>query len=143
MSVYNPRFLRKLDISFLPRNSPQYVQTGWKEWMDRVRPQLIASPTREIWTDSSISRDQVQYLVGRSFRVISLQELPNPLVPSKGGVLWIREVYLAQINPKVIFLDRTDWLSHYLQKRQLDSAEIFRKGDPIRQFQLFLMGAPE
>ena len=55
------------------------------------------------------------------------------------GDLYLREVYLAQINPRVIFFARNDWLHKQWagRLRELDSVEIFRKGDPIRQFQLW------
>jgi len=144
LAVYNPRFLRKLDISLLPRNSPHYVQTGWREWVERIRPQLMASTTKEIWTDSSTSRDQIQYLVGRSFRVRGPEDFLTSPTPPPEGVLYIREVYLAQINPRVLFVGRRDneLPAHlWAGKRELASGEIFLKGDPIRQFQLYLLPA--
>ncbi len=144
LAVYNPRFLRKLDISIFPRNSPHYVQTGWREWVERIRPQLMASMTKEIWTDSSTSRDQIQYLVGRSFRVRGPEDFLTSPTPPPEGVLYIREVYLAQINPRVLFVGRRDdGLPAHLWagKRELASGEIFRKGDPVRQFQLYLLPA--
>jgi len=140
ISVYNPRFLRKLDISLLPRNSPHYVQTGWPAWIERIHPRLDESSIREIWTDSATSRDQVQYLLGREFQVVTVEDgLKNH---SSRNALYIREVYLAQIHPNVIFVPRlspTSPLYQQFQLEELDSTETFIKGDPIRQLQLFLV----
>ncbi|GEM_PF-140553 len=137
-AVYQPHLLRKLNFSLLPRNTPHYVQTGWREWSNQIRPALTALPTRIIWTDSPLSRDQVQYWLGRSFEVHDPPTLSE--TPPKIGVLYIRETYFEQINPRVIFLDRRSKapleLRLRMQEIKIPSTAIFRKGDPIRQFQL-------
>ena len=159
LAVYSPRFLRKWDVSFLPRNNPHYIQTGWNEWMVRIRSKLNThSSTREIWADSALSRDQLQYGLGRTYRVRSLEELPrNNGTPDlqgnvpPSGVFYVREVYLAQINPSVIFQGRRDaWTFPSIGRRwqELDSTEIFskgasKKGDPLRQFQLYFIPGRE
>lgn len=141
VAVYQPSFLRKLNISFLPRNHPHYVQTGWREWVARIRPQLAASTCREIWAESPTSRDQIQYLLGGQFRVVAVAPLPTvPAIPS-GGVFYNREVEFARIHPRLIFLGRNPWFRYVIQPRarEMDSTEIFRHGDPIRQFQLYFV----
>ncbi|MBI4027756.1 MAG: phosphatase PAP2 family protein [Verrucomicrobia bacterium] len=142
-AVYNPRFLRKLDVSLLPRNNPHYIQTGWRSWAAQIRP-ILGTASREIWTDSALSRDQLQYLMGNRFRVRAPEDLATGAgVPSKGA-WYVREVYLAQINPRVLFVRRRDWLPEELRRgmREMKSTEIFYRQDPIRQFQLYEIPAP-
>ncbi|MCC7519115.1 MAG: phosphatase PAP2 family protein [Verrucomicrobiae bacterium] len=137
--VYQPRLLRKLDLSFLPRNSPQYGQTGWTEYVRRIRPLREARPNAVVWTDSRASAWRLRYAFrepgGRTIR-------SHPQLASAGpkpGDLWLREVYLAQIHPRVLFVPRNEAVMRRFagRLRELDSVEIFRKGDPIRQFQLW------
>ena len=138
--VYQPRLLRKLDLSLLPRNSPHYGQTGWAEYVRRVHPNLHTRPHATIWTDSRESSLMVRYHLqnprGQRARFMS-DGVPTSWI--RPGDLYLREVYLAQINPRVIFFARNDWLHKQWagRLRELDSVEIFRKGDPIRQFQLW------
>jgi undecaprenyl-diphosphatase len=150
VAVYNPRVLRKLDLSFLPRNSSQYAQTGWREWADRIRPRLKSrSGVCEVWADSPLSRDQLQYWLGKEYRVGSLTDLEGPDFAAKWdravrspGAFYVREVYFNQINPRVIFVGRRDdWFPPAARKRmqEMDSTEIFRKGDPVRQLQLYFL----
>ncbi|MFZ4695226.1 MAG: phosphatase PAP2 family protein [Verrucomicrobiia bacterium] len=138
--VYQPRLLRKLDLSLLPRNSPYYGQTGWAEYVRRVHPHLHTRPHATIWTDSRESALMVRYQLQnpRGQRARSMSDgVPASWI--RPGDLYLREVYLAQINPRVIFFARNDWLHKQWagRLRELDSVEIFRKGDPIRQFQLW------
>ncbi len=137
--VYQPRFLRKLDLSLLPRNSFQYRQTGWGEYLGKVASILRNSTIREVWTDSAGSRDMVRYLLRPSFQVFSVDELPaGGHLPAREA-WYLREVYLAQINPRVIFVGRRDRLPlpDHATLREAHSTEIFRQGDPIRQLQLY------
>ncbi len=140
--VYNPRFLRKLDFTFLPRNNPQYIQTGWREWANRIRPQLAAYPSGEIWTDSDVSRAQLQCLLGRDYRVRAPDNVfEDGRFSEQSPRFYVQETYLTQIHPRVIFLRRRDWLPSPIRKRmiEVDSYVIFRKGDPIRQFHLYVL----
>ena len=143
IAVYNPRFLRKLDISFLPRNHPHYVQMGWTEYIQRIQPHLTQSSIREIWTDSTLSRDKVQYLLGRNYKVKALEDLPKPISIPSEGVFYIREVYIdfTKSKPEEIFAPRNpEFFSRYrTAMNELDSWEIRRKGDPMRQFQFYLI----
>jgi len=146
VGVYNPRFLRKLGFTFLPRNNPQYVQTGWRECVDFIRPRLATCHGEEVWTDSQLSRDQLQYLLGRDYRVWAPDDgFEDGRFPEQPPRFYVQEVYLAQINPRVIFLRRRDWIPSPTQKRMivLDATVIFRKGDPIRQFYLYLLDPDE
>jgi membrane-associated phospholipid phosphatase len=138
--VYQPRLLRKLDLSLLPRNSPYYGQTGWAEYVRRVHPHLHARPHATIWTDSRESALMVRYHLqnphGQPTRSMNDGMPASWIMP---GDLYLREVYLAQINPRVLFVPRNDEAMRRWRPRlrELDSVEIFRKGDPIRQFQLW------
>ena len=139
LCVYNPRLLRKFDISLLPRNNPYYVQMGWHQWIQRVKPRLEASPIREIWVDAESSRTQVQYLLGRKYHVRTLESLRQSGYSISGeGVLYIREIYFSQINPSVIFPPRTERFLPFIPQhlKVLDGYDHFYKGDPIRQFSL-------
>ncbi len=136
VTVYNPRFLRKLDFSFLPRNHPHYQQMGWKDWVQKIRPFLESSPSREIWIDTCSARYQLQYLLGKTYRVRCRKEIPLPLQIPSSGLFYIREVHYGQIHPSMKFLHHYPdlWIPFELQS--LTSMDIFRKGDPMRQFQL-------
>ncbi|MDD2709608.1 MAG: phosphatase PAP2 family protein [Verrucomicrobiae bacterium] len=147
-AVYQTRFLRKLNLSLLPRNSPHYVQTGWREWAERIRPVLMERPgAREIWVDSDLSRVELQYYLGSRWRVRLLDEAldglkSRPLPP--GGFFYVREEYLTQINPRVLFQGRRDhWESPEIPLRkgwnEVSQLTVFRKGDPIRQFQFYFI----
>jgi undecaprenyl-diphosphatase len=146
-SVYNPRFLRKLDLSLLPRNSPHYIQTGWKEWADRIRPHMTS--IQEVWTDSFVARDQLQYYLGHNFHVVTLEQHQRLPPPPPSGAFYIREVYIDfhQKIPTLIFFGRRDaWIADADRARMklLYSTEIFRKADPVRQLQLyFIPGADD
>jgi undecaprenyl-diphosphatase len=138
IAIYNPRFLRKLNYSILPRNSPQYLQIGWNQWIDKIHTLLDQSSTKQIWTDSPTSRDVIQYLLGSSFQVLTIEEgLKRPL--PQNGVYYIREVYFAQIHPTLLFVNRRDWKPVHAQFNceEVDSLDIFSQGDPIRKFHLF------
>ncbi len=137
LAVYNPRFLRKLNISMLPRNSPHYLQTGWKDLVRRNRAK-ITGPA-EIWTDAESSKHMIRWMLGDSFHVLGPDEWAH--ASSSGNVFYIREVDFAQIHPRVIFVPRNprepkeprrNWL-------EIDSFEVVRQGDPIRQFQIFCL----
>ena len=145
VAVYEPRFLRKLNLSLLPRDNPHYVQTGWREWVGRIRPKLETSGVREVWTDHATSRDQVQYWLGRSWRVRCPEDFHGRVEPPVHGVFYVREVYLdlAQVHLRDKFIERDDWVPATLipSSRIRDSTEIFRKRDPIRQFILYSIGA--
>ncbi len=137
--VYQPRLLRKLDLSLLPRNSPHYGQTGWAEYLRRIGPHLDTRPGTTLHTDSAPSSWMTHYSLRRHRRPVP--DLTNATVPNpiRTGDLYLREVYLAQINPRVLFVPRNDEIFRRwgTRLRELDSVEIFRKGDPIRQFQLW------
>ncbi len=145
LCVYNPRLLRKLDISLLPRNNPHYVQMGWRKWIERIKPKIEASRIHEIWVDSELSHVQVQYLLGREYQVRDLQDLQKTGYSiSNNGVLYIREIYFSQINPFVIFTPRTKNLPFIASHlKELDSYDHFYKGDPIRQFTLYQIVLPQ
>lgn len=139
-SVYQPRLLRKLDLSLLPRNSPQYDQNGYGEYLKRVRAHLDERPDATLFLAGDAAKGLIHYLLRdpRPERVRLLGPDPRESAPRQGD-LYLREVDFAQINPRVIFLARDRAFSRRFagRLRELDSAEIFRNGDPIRQFQLW------
>jgi undecaprenyl-diphosphatase len=134
VGVYNPRFLRKLDISFLPRNNPHYIQTGWSECAAELREALKKRPADEIWVDSTTARNYFQYLLGRDVVVRSRDEQQNPTAHS---IIYVQEVYYAQIHPIVMFLPRQVIPTVNLTHPPLFYSEITKKGDPIRQFRVY------
>jgi len=138
--VYQPRLLRKLDLSLLPRNSPYYGQTGYGEYLARIRPHLDQRPEATLFLSEDSSASLIRYLLRdpRPERVRLLERDPHDTPPRRGD-FYLREVDFAQINPRVIFLARDKALLRRFAGRleELDSTEIFRNGDPIRQFQLW------
>lgn len=134
--VYSPRLLGKANLSLLPRNSPHYGQTGWREYCARIRPHFQAHSNAILWTDAFSSECMARYYLGeRRSDKVQLLEWDEPAP----GDLYLREVYLAQINPRVLFIPRDDEAMRKWRPRlrELDSVEIFRQGDPIRQLQLW------
>lgn len=139
IAVYEPMFLRKLDISFLPRNTTTYAQTGWKACVSRFWPRILANQAgwgrdHVIWSDDPISRDQLEYLLGGGIPVQCPSDHPGP-VP---GDLYIQEWHFAQIHPRLIFVPKSEWLIPSSSKARppVDGLETFRRGDPMRQFRL-------
>lgn len=137
VAVYNPRFLRKLDLSFLPRNSPHYLQTGWSDWHHRNQGKM--TPPAEIWTDAESSKYVAQWYLGSSFKVRGPAEWAK--IRPSAHVYYVHEVDFAQIHPQMIFVPRNPQtpLEPRENWREMDSFEVFRQGDPIRQFQLFYL----
>lgn len=133
IAVYNPRFLRKLDISLLPRNNPHYIQTGWSECAATLRTAAEKQSVKEIWVDSQAAKNYFQYLLGESYTVKDRENQRSPI----HQVIYVQEVYYAQIHPMVIFLPR--WIEPKvpLVHPPLFYTEIVRKGDPIRQFRVY------
>lgn len=138
IGVYNPRFLRKFDISILPRNSPLYPQFGWREWAQSIRPLVEKENHLPILTDSELSRERLQYHLGKQYHVISISEGKLPDLGAEGA-FYVSEVYFNAINPEVIFVARTDrnLIKSKYHIEMLLLKDLFFKGDPIRQFNLF------
>jgi undecaprenyl-diphosphatase len=137
--VYNPRLLRKADLSLLPRNSPHYGQTGFREYCARIRPHRAARFHSVLWADTAASAWMLRYYL-REPGYQSIRAWHR--LPARGdlrGDLWVRQVDFAQVNPRVLFIPRNADAARLFaaRLRPLDSVEIFRRGDPVRQFQLF------
>jgi undecaprenyl-diphosphatase len=147
LALHNPRILRKLDISFLPKNHPLYSRMGWIDWTRRIAPQLENSPSRYVLTDSVDSRNKLQLLLGERFEVLApgdywfKGELTKPGLPEAQSLAawYVSEVYFAQINPRVLFIRRDESLYHSPRTRlkEVFSHDFFYKGDPFRKFHLF------
>jgi hypothetical protein len=143
ISLYQPRFLRKLGMGFLPRNNPHYAQMGWQKGVEPLKSQLMIAGSNAgsiVLTDSDASRDQVQYLLKDMASVFSVTRVDiEEWSLQKNPIFYIQEIYFAQINPRVIFLPRTEWLTpaYRTTQKELACVQVFQKGDPIRQFQLY------
>ncbi len=134
VAVYNPRFLRKLDVSFLPRNNPHYIQTGWSECAADLKASAEKTSTKEIWVDSKTAKNYFQYLLGWDYTLRSREERMNSKTQP---VIYVQEVYYAQIHPMVIYLPRFIQSQVTITRPPLFYTEVFRKGDPIRQFRAY------
>lgn len=146
VAVYDPRILRKLNISLSHRNNPQYLQMGWRECAAEIRPRLaMGGDPAWVWVDSPSSRDLLQYFLGKGAKVLSRENLPvSPEIPSN-GVFYVREIYFDGFDPRLIFLQREDWVPEtWLESRsgqtpEIRSLDLMRDGDPIRQFRIYFI----
>lgn len=134
VAVHNPRFLRKLDISFIPRNNPHYIQTGWSECAAEIRSAAKKQEIQEIWVDSQTAKNYFQYLLGRDYLVRSREE---QIYSKLNSTIYVQEVYYAQIHPIVMFFPRYVETKVEITRPPLFYTHIVRKGDPIRQFRVY------
>ncbi len=166
-AVYQPFFLRKLNISVLPRNSIQYAQIGWRECATQHRLyafdynfKIGLDPV--VWTDDEQSRDHLRYLTKtRALNAPQLDSLNmqacrydircradiGPSCPGpKVGDYYLQEIYYGQLQPRLFFIPRSEWLissSEFSFEQLGNYVEVFRKGEPIRQFRFYRVVPPK